>query len=166
MLQGASNLWFPILISALSIPHAVDELGRLVEENWTLLDKATSLEVLIAFRNISQLRGFTKFSDDDIWKAIQKKRASSSTDSNDPDDLKSPEWRIFSDPTRVRPSKNFKLQAVSPPTEFAKYFDKIVLVEKLREVRSLVGFTRLLSPRDFDRPKDLPPENRAAPLPP
>ena len=33
MLQGASNLWFPVVISALSVPQASDDLGRLVEEN-------------------------------------------------------------------------------------------------------------------------------------
>jgi hypothetical protein len=36
-----------------------------------------------------------------------------------------------------------------------------VLVEKLREVRALVGFTRIVSPRDFDSPAELPPEQRA-----
>jgi hypothetical protein len=40
MLQGASNLWFPVLISALSVPQAADDLGRLVEENWVVLEKA------------------------------------------------------------------------------------------------------------------------------
>jgi len=35
-------------------------------------------------------------------------------------------------------------------------------VEKLREVRALVGFTRIMSPRDFDNPADLPEERRAA----
>jgi MrfA Zn-binding domain len=53
------------------------------------------------------------------------------------------------------------LRTVDPPPDFTKYFEKIVLVEKLREVRALVGFTRIMSPRDFDSPADLPPENRA-----
>ncbi|MEQ1829787.1 MAG: hypothetical protein ABL921_27745 [Pirellula sp.] len=43
MLQGASNLWFPVIISALSVPQAADDLGRTVEENWAILDKATSI---------------------------------------------------------------------------------------------------------------------------
>ena len=46
------------------------------------------------------------------------------------------------------------------PDDFAKFFEKIVLVEKLREVRALIGFTRIESPRDFDTPLDLPPERR------
>ena len=36
-----------------------------------------------------------------------------------------------------------------------------MLVEKLREVRALVGFTRLMSPRDFDNAADVPLEQRA-----
>ena len=31
-------------------------------------------------------------------------------------------------------------------------FEKIVLVERLREVRALVGFTRIESPGDYDTP--------------
>jgi hypothetical protein len=50
---------------------------------------------------------------------------------------------------------------VEPPADYAASFDTIVLVEKLREVRALVGFTRLMSPRDFDSPAEVPPENRA-----
>lgn len=30
---GSSNTWFPVLISALSVPQATDELGRMVVEN-------------------------------------------------------------------------------------------------------------------------------------
>lgn len=73
MLQGASNLWFPVLISALSVPQASDDLGRLVEDNWVVLEKATSLDVLKAFRLIGQLKDLSKYTDDQIWAAIQKK---------------------------------------------------------------------------------------------
>ena len=75
--------------------------------------------------------------------------------------MKSPEWKVFTNPTNAKESRTFKLRTVDPPSDFTSYFDKIVLVEKLREVRALVGFTRLMSPRDFDNPADLP-ENRRA----
>lgn len=161
MLQGASNLWFPVLISALSVPQASDDLGRLVEENWAVLDKATSLDVLKAFRLIGQLKDLSKYNDDQIWAAIHKKNQGTSEEAEDPDDLKTPEWKVFSNPTKAKESRTFKLRIVEPPTDFAKYFEKIVLVEKLREVRALVGFTRIMSPRDFDSPAELPPEQRA-----
>ena len=161
MLQGASNLWFPVIISALSVPQATDDLGRLVEENWAILDKATSLDVLKAFRMIGQLKDLTKYSDDQIWDAIQKKIQGTGEEVEDPDDLKSPEWKVFSNPTKAMESRTFKLRVVEPPTDYAKYFEKIVLVEKLREVRALVGFTRIMSPRDFDNAAELPADNRA-----
>lgn len=161
MLQGASNLWFPVLISALSVPQATDDLGRLVEENWAVLEKATSIDVLKAFRLIGQLKELSKYNDDQIWEAIQKKNQGTGEEVEDPDDLKSPEWKVFSNPSKAKDSRTFKLRTVDPPTDFTKHFEKIVLVEKLREVRALVGFTRTMSPRDFDSAADLPPENRA-----
>lgn len=161
MLQGASNLWFPVLISALSVPQSSDDLGALLEDNWAVLEKVTSLDVLKAFRSIGQLKDLTKYSDDQIYSGIQKKSQSVNEAETDPDDLKSPEWRVFSNPTKAKESKTFKLRVVDPPADYNKHFEKIVLVEKLREVRALVGFTRIMSPRDFDTAAELPPENRA-----
>ena len=158
---GASNLWFAVLISALSVPQAADDLGRLVEENSSVLDKATSKEVLNAFRQIGQLKDLSKYTDDQIWNKLQELRLGTPDDHHDPDDLKSPEWRVFSNPANATESRTFKLRTVDPPSDYSQFFDKIVLVEKLREVRALVGFTRLISPRDFDNPADLPPERRA-----
>lgn len=161
MLQGASNLWFPVLISALSVPQASDDLGRLVEENWVVLDKANSLEVLKAFRLIGQLKDLAKYTDEQVWAAIQKKNQGVPEAQTDPDDLKTPEWKVFVDPAKAKESRVFKLRAVEPPQGFAQSFEKIVLVEKLREVKAMVGFTRIISPRDFDSAAELPPENRA-----
>jgi hypothetical protein len=109
MLQGASNLWFPVLISALSVPQAADDLGRLIEENWDVLDKATSLEVIKAFRLIGKLKDFSKYNDDQIWAAIQKKNEGTGEEATDPDDLKSPEWKVFSSPKQAKESRTFQI---------------------------------------------------------
>lgn len=93
---GASNLWFPVLISALSVPQAADDLGRLVEDNWAVLGKATSIEILSAFRQIGQLKDFSKYNDQQIWQAIQKKNEGGVEGAESPNDLKSPEWKVFS----------------------------------------------------------------------
>ena len=159
---GASNIWFPVGISALSVPQAVDELGRLIDENWAILEEAATVEVLAAFRKIGQLKDFVKYSDEQLWGGIQKKREGADEDTVDPDDLKTPEWRVFSNPGMASESRTFKLREVPPPEAFAEVFERIVLVEKLREVRALVGFTRRQSPRDFDTVAELPPEKRAA----
>lgn len=161
ILQGASNCWFPVLISALSVPQATDKLALLVDENWAVLEKAQSQEIVSAFRAIGQLKDFAKYADAEIWSAMEKKRQGAIESDDEPDDLKSPEWAVFSDPASAQESKFFKLRAVEPPDDFTKYFEKIVLVEKLREVRAMIGFARIDSPRDFDSPFDLPAERRA-----
>ena len=160
ILQGASNSWFPIMLSALSVPQATDKLGQLVAENWVTLDKVTSLDRLQLLREIGQLKEFAKFTDNEVWQAIQKQR-SGGNEQQEASDLKSPEWEVFSNPNPALNSKDFRLKVVVPPDGYAAYFDKIVLAEKLREVRALIGFTRLESAGDFDTPQELPRDQRA-----
>ena len=161
ILQGASNLWFPVLISALSVPQAADDLGRLIEEKWNLFAEMENKGILAYARRQGLLKDFAKYNDDQIWEAVQKKNQGSGQELEAPDDLKTPEWNVFSNPAKALASRTFKLRTVDPPTDFAQYFEQVVLVEKLREVRALVGFTRMMSPRDFDSAAELPPQNRA-----
>jgi hypothetical protein len=161
ILQGASNSWFPLTLSVLSIPQATDKLTQLIEDHWTVLEKATSPDVLAAFRAIGQLKEFSKYPDSKIWEAIQKKQAGGEGDGNEPTDIKSPEWAAFSNPASAPQTRQFKLKAVDPPEGYTSFFEQIVLVQRLREVRGLIGFTRIESPRDFDSPFDLPNEKRA-----
>lgn len=161
ILQGASNSWFAVTLSALSIPQATDKLALLVNDHWTILEKVTSPEVLAAFRAIGQLREFSKYSDTQVWQAIQKKQQGDHDSELEPTDIKSPEWEAFSDPSSAPQTKHFRLKPVDPPEGYTSFFERIVLVERLREVRALIGFTRIESPRDFDSPFDLPHEKRA-----
>jgi hypothetical protein len=50
---------------------------------------------------------------------------------------------------------------VDPPQGFAACISEVVLVERLREVRALVGFTRIDSPGDFDTGVEISTERRA-----
>lgn len=160
ILQGASNLWFPVIISALSVPQSEDDLGRLLEDNWGVLEKAKSIEILEAFRLVGNLKDFVKYQTDQIWDAMQRKLTAAPEQAEDPNDLKRPEWNVFSNPSTAIEGRSFRLREVEPPENYEKYFEKIVLVEKLREVRSLVGFTRLQSSRDFDSAAKLPTKRR------
>lgn len=63
MLLGASNSWFGITLSALSVPRHTDPLPQLVEDKWVILQHVTSREVLAAFRAIGNLRGFEEYED-------------------------------------------------------------------------------------------------------
>lgn len=162
ILLGASNSWFPITLSALSIPTAVDKLAQLVEKHWTVLEKAVSLEVLAAFRQIGQLKEFAKYSDAELWAQVQQKRSVTSEDeSNEAKDIKTPEWQVFSNADTSLNSADFWLTPVAPPKGYESYFNKVVLVERLREVRALVGFTRIESPGDFIETGEIPQDDWA-----
>ena len=73
--------------------------------------------------------------------------------------MKTTEWEIFAQPSPTYNSRDFRLKVVPPPEGYTAFFEKIVLGEKLREVRALIGFTRLESACDFDTPTELPAES-------
>lgn len=161
MLQGASNSWFPVMLSALSVPQSSNLLKQLVIDHWSELYDIESAKEIAKLRRRNLLREFSDYTDDELWDAIQEKqRESGEPEDGDVTDLKTPEWNVFIDPRHAQKTEDFRLREVSPPQRFAKYFDKIVLVERLREVRTMVGFTRIESPGDYENPTEFPGEQR------
>ncbi len=64
-------------------------------------------------------------------------------------DIKLPEWQVFATPESAAESRDFKLRRVPPPKGFEKTLADTILVERIREVRALLGYTRLESNSDF-----------------
>ena len=147
IILGASNLWFPAIQSTIAIPVESGKLAQLVAEEWARLQAVTSVEVLAAFRAIGQLGGeLSSYSNADIWATIdthRKQEAGELPANTEPPDLKTPEWEVL---TKYNPALNgqdFRLRPVAPPPRFASLIQQVVLVERLREVRAMLGFTRL-----------------------
>ncbi|MFP4338640.1 MAG: DrmB family protein [Halothece sp.] len=164
MLLGASNSWFSIALSALSIPTTSGKLEQLVEQHWTVLGKAKTQEILEAIleamQATGQLQEFAKYPIEEIWQVIEQRQAGlENTVSHS--DLKTPEWEIFSNADSSQNTPEFQLRPVSPPKGFENYFSQTVLVERLREVRALIGFSRIQSPGDFVDAGEVPEEYRA-----
>jgi hypothetical protein len=162
MLQGASNAWFGLMLSALAIPGGASELTQLIEDHWTILGKVQNEQNIELLQQVTpQLRDLAEYTPAEIWQAVQDKQMAMPTTSGDPSDLKTPEWNVFIDPASAQASRDFQLRIEVPPQRYAKYFEKIVLAERLREVRALVGFTRIESPSDYDNPAAFPASQRA-----
>lgn len=161
ILLGASNSWFGLTLTALSVPTEVDTLGQLVEAQWVTLEKVTSREVLTAFRAIGQLQPFISVTDDALWAAIERKRGGGGSEAGEARSLKAPEWQVFSKPAGAPRLPDFQVTEVTPPVDYRHYLRRVVLVEKLREVSACIGFTRITSPGDFAESGDLPEEHRA-----
>ena len=162
MLQGASNSWFGILLSALAIPQASGKLKQLVEDHWTILEKVQSEQNIELLQQVTpQLRDLSEHTPAEIWQAVQAKKTAVPEESGAASDLKTPEWEVLIDPNSAERGRDFQLRIAKPPKRYAKYFEKIVLAERLREVRALVGFTRIESPSDYDNPAAFPESQRA-----
>lgn len=167
ILLGASNSWFPLGLSALSLPSSSDRLGELVDKNWPALEGAATVEaleaILQALRSFGHMPELMKYSSRDIWEQMQKRRDPDDEEAEVIEDLKTPEWRVFSQPASVQITDDLRLTEVSPPEKYRQLFERVVRVEKLREVTALVGFTRIESPFDFEESMT-GAEERTAPL--
>ncbi len=149
ILLGASNCWFPIVMSALSIPRAADRLALLVDEHWAKLKDLPSLEVTAYVTAPSRLPAFVEYSAELIWQAIQKKRTGPAAEAAEDGDLKIPEWEVLTQRTPGVESRDFRRRQVAPPLGYEAQFEPTVLLDRVREVRALLGFTRIESKGDF-----------------
>ena len=162
ILLGASNFWFPLSLSALAIPTAHDKLGRLVEEHWVTLEKITNPDRLQLLRELGQLLAFVGYPDDELWPAIEAHRGGQGGQGEQPPTkLRTPEWQAFSNPDPAMETKDFRLRAVPAPDGYDVAIEKVVLVERLRQVRALIGFARIESPGDLADLAELPADRRA-----
>lgn len=145
---GASNSWFGVTMSALSIPTGSKRITQLVEHYWHDLAEAESEREVKLIRK--PLKELAEFSDSALWETIQERRSAAGDTAAEPQTLKTPEWIVLTNPSAAPRSKHFQVRAVDPPLPYAGLLARVVLAERLREVRALVGFTRLMSPGDAD----------------
>jgi hypothetical protein len=158
---GATNMWFSRTLSALSIPSSADPLEQLVEQ-----DLASLFEDVESERDVKLVRKghprYDKYTDTQIWAAIEKLRTQDSTAPLTPKDLKLPEWKLFSRPDPAKNGANLRLRVGTPPAKYAPWIESVVPIDRLREVQALAGFTRLESGGD-DSTAKLAPLRRVPP---
>lgn len=163
ILLGASNLWFGSIITALALPSETARLDQLVEDNWGKLKFIPDMNFLTTLRqmNSDDLRAFLDYNTQDIWEAIERYRDKEQQGQpDDPTDMKYPEWTHLSNPSTHHPSRDFYLREVAVPPAFAASLERVVLVERLREVRAMIGFTRIDAPGEYGDSPDTAPINR------
>ena len=150
ILLGASNSWFPMVTSALTVPpRESDKLANLIEQLWTQLKDIESLEVTKYATAPIRMPLLAEFEAKDIWKAIEKKRTSGGIDEAGNPDLKVAEWEVLISPKLPSGTNDFTARRVAPPEGYESHFSETILLERLREVRALTAFTRIESKGDF-----------------
>jgi len=150
ILLGASNSWFPMVMSAITLPtDSSNKVAELVDQHWSELKDIPSLDVAKFVTAPSRMPSLAEGSAEEIWAAIESKRAGGGNDDGEEPDLKIAEWHALTAATLAKSSRDFTVRRVKAPESYESLFDDAVLLERLREVRALLGFTRIESKGDF-----------------
>jgi len=162
---GASNLWFGVTASALHLPQG-QSVEDLVTAHWHILSAQPSPEVLqLIIDGMDALRGLRGTPIEEIWAQVEKVRAAGGPAApGESRGLLDAEWQMLSRPTTQRQDPDFRATATPSPEGYDRLLDQVVLVSRLREVRALLGFTRLAAPERGDlEPVSRVPLGRGAP---
>ncbi|VEB95663.1 Domain of uncharacterised function (DUF1998) [Cedecea lapagei] len=141
--RGATNGWFPLVRSALSIKEAASPIGQALKKcPQHQVEKIDSQEKLQTLLDMEMFPALTEFKAEDIWQTLLKERGEIETDEID---LRLPEWNAFRniEGSNQGDQYDFFLEAGEVPDFLADKVDRIVLARKLLEVRALTSFTRI-----------------------
>jgi hypothetical protein len=159
LVLGASNQWFAQTLNAFSVPRTgASALQARVEQLWGSLEHARTKDILAAL--IATVPNLKQLGDeplDVVFDAVEEHRIRfvgglGAVDGEAYPDLRTPEWEIFTAHKPPAPSDDFALHRdpAGVPDALREVFSDVVQVERLREVRALIGFTRLDAPDPED----------------
>ncbi len=161
VLLGSTNSWFSISLSVLAIPQGKNQLSQLLADGWTyFMDAESEIEVKVTLKTLiktSSLPGIESFSSSEVWNAIEAKRNGAPEEPPKETDIKRPEWDVLTNPSSANDWPHFLTTKTTVPTEVSDIIDSVLLLERLREVNALIGFTRVEAPEESDDPDERPP---------
>lgn len=152
--RTATNTYFPLTATVISLPVGEDDLTKLVQEHWAAIEAAevkseADIEGLIRF-NTGFRAAMQGFSVADIYAKVQQVRAGLASEAGVP--IKVAEFDVFASglPLIGQDSRTSLLHAETLPTEAWRKatdyglggIESVVAVHRLREVSCLYGFTR------------------------
>ena len=142
MQRGATNAWFPVIRSALSVREAATPIGVALKtcdpKQLNEIQTPDALGVLLGMRMFPAL---VSFPPEEVWEALRRMRGEIETTEAD---LRWPEWEAFRDPASASSDRGelFLEEGVVPPP-FVRRLKRVVLARKLLEIRALTGFSRI-----------------------
>lgn len=144
ILLGASNLWFADSVSVLSVPEFTEPLAQKVAELWADLEGITGTDVLAYARGVNpRLKPLASYDDAELLAAIQAHRQGMTqgvapAEGDGVEDVRLPEWQVFSAPGEAPRADDFLLRPVATPPAVAGHVEEV----------ALIGFTRIDAPGD------------------
>jgi hypothetical protein len=102
------------------------------------------------------LPGIGAYPAGDVWAKILARREAVAAVATS-EDIKRPEWDVLTGEQAPNDWPTFKTTKANVPAGYEKQLDGVLLLERLKEVNALVGFTRVESPEESDDPDERPP---------
>lgn len=143
--RGASNVYFPVIRSAISIPPWTDPLYNLIDEHLRMIEQMREMgvkdcETLVYNKYFSE-----KYSKEAFDAALQKREQNI----REFIEIKQMEYQAIThhnDPAYASNKKHFKAEEDAVPVGLKKYFSRVIRITRLRDVMVLLGFTRVEAP--------------------
>jgi hypothetical protein len=143
--RGASNVHFPVVASALSIPPVSEAMFQIIEEQWITLKSVPEEALLYVLQGIAPQFGVTT----EALMAAYRERKRLENPGNEVTEASSraEEYAALSSDREDEMISGYAPQFCNltsePPQELEQWFDLIGAVSRLREVRAMAGFTRI-----------------------
>lgn len=147
--RGASNVHFPVLVSALDIPPWSDEIQHSIPPlDWQRLKDKETVEKRAAYIEATELHfRFENMLAIDLAKEVTRRLAM--LENTNDDTIRPDEYRAFLSPPAGGSDREFRVEPQDIAPELRRYFKSILAVTRLREVRALRAFTRVIPPADW-----------------
>lgn len=142
--RGASNVYFSVSRSAISIPPWINPLYNLIDEHLRLIEETREMFGDMGVTKVYE-KYFTAYTRAEFDDALERRLKNISEFK----EIKQMEYEAIThhnDPAYASQKKHFKAEEDSLPAGMKKYFDRIIRITRLREVRVLLGFTRVDAP--------------------
>jgi hypothetical protein len=150
--RGATNIYFPKVISSILIPPYSTHVRRIISrpKNWSLINNSVDADGNINEEQVESLSKFWEIEFDDLLTAIRDKLSGETRQSDQTEDeYRHEEYKAFKVGKNRKTTDDLNVNPQDLSTydqDIARYFETIILVEKLTETRVLTGFTRINPP--------------------
>lgn len=162
--RGGSSVWFASPRSAISIPPWSEGAYQALNKRWDILRVMPEGALEPTIRELGLADG-TSFSVDDLVQAVKQRKAGDEKPfEGSEQDIREQEYEAL---VRGREETSRRQEFVATeadvPPALADWIQRVMLVPKLREVRVLQGFSRILPPRPGEPDEHIAPLYATAP---
>lgn len=143
--RGASNVYFPVIRSAISIPPWTDPLYNLIDEHLKMILSYREDFGDVGVSKVYEKHFADKYSRQEFDVALAKREQNI----KEFIEIKRMEYLAIthhSDPAYSSNKKHFKAEEEIVPSGLDKYFSRVIKISRLRDVMVLLGFTRVEAP--------------------